>query len=294
MEEVAHLPNTENTSSVAESVNRCPNCNKKQKKSFKYCPKCGQRNTSHQVSFFILLGDLFREEFHFNNKTLRSIKLLFFKPGALTRAYIEGRKKSMLTPTKLFIWTGFLLIALLLPTVNQLEINSDNGPIKFNIGEKTQESSFDESTLKGQIGNYFRDTTKEANDHPKEFIQKLLRRFPFVLLAILPAFALFLRLLYWKRKMYFLEHLVFLLHFHAFAFLMLSLLLILMMAMPAVTFMNKIVFTILFIYFLLTYKRVYQHRWPGTIIRGSVLSIFFLITVPLFLIIISLLFSLIF
>lgn len=291
---MAPILEQEDVTPEIDTPSRCPNCNKKQKKSSKYCPKCGQRNTTHKVSFNILLGDLFREEFHLNNKTFRSIKLLLFKPGALTRAYIDGRKKSMLTPTKLFIWTGFLLIALLLPTVKQLEINSDNGPIQFNVDGKTQESTYDESTLKGQIGNYFRELTQEANDHPKEFIQKLLRRFPFVLLAILPAFALFLRLLYWKRKMYFLEHLVFLLHFHAFAFLILSLLLLLMLAFPTVTFMNVIVFAILFIYFLFTYKRVYQHRWPGTIIRGSLLSIFFLITVPLFLIIISLLFSLIF
>lgn len=294
MEELAPLSNTENTSSGAESVNRCPNCNKKQKKSFKYCPKCGQRNTSHQVSFFILLGDLFREEFHFNNKTLRSIKLLFLKPGALTRAYIEGRKKSMLTPTKLFIWTGFLLIALLLPTVNQLGIESGNGPIQFNIDEKTEESTYDDGTLKGLIGNYFQGLVQEANDHPKEFMQKLLRRFPFVLLAILPAFALFLRLVYWKRKMYFLEHLVFLLHFHAFAFLMLSVLMVLMLVFPLVTFMNTIVFAILFVYFLLAYKQVYHHQWLGTIVRGSLLSLFFLLTVPIFLVLVSMIISLIF
>lgn len=293
MNDIPPIQQAEDNTPVIDAGIRCPNCNKKQKKSFKYCPKCGQRNTSHQVSFFILLGDLFREEFHFNNKTLRSIKLLFFKPGALTRAYIEGRKKSMLTPTKLFIWTGFLLIALLLPTVNQLGIESGNGPIQFNIDEKTEESTYDDGTVKGRIGNYFQGLLQEANDHPKEFMQKLLRRFPFVLLAILPAFALFLRLVYWKRKVYFLEHLVFLLHFHAFAFLMLSVLMVLMLAFPLVTFMNKIVFAILFVYFLFSYKKVYQHQWLGTIVRGSLLSLFFLITVPIFLVLVSMFISLI-
>lgn len=294
MDDMTQPLQTENNQSNNASISRCPNCNKKQKKSFKYCPKCGQRNTSHRVSFNVLIGDLFREEFHLNNKAFRSINLLFFKPGALTRAYIEGRKKSMLTPTKLFIWAGFLLIALLLPTVNQLEVNSDNGPIRFNIDDKTEESTYDETTLKGQIGNYFRDLVQEANDHPKEFTQKLLRRFPFVLLAILPAFALFLRLFYWQRKMYFLEHLVFLLHFHAFAFLMLSLLLVLMLAFPLATFINKIVFVILFVYLLISYKKVYQHRWFGTMVRGTLLSAFFLITVPIFLILLSLIISLVF
>lgn len=222
------------------------------------------------------------------------MKLLLFRPGALTKAYIEGRKKSMLTPTKLFIWTGFLLIALLLPTVNQLETDSENGPIQFNVGDSTEETTYDTETIKGRIGNYFQNLVREANEHPKEFMQKLLRRFPFVLLAILPAFAFFLRLLYRKRKMYFLEHLVFLLHFHAFAFLMLSTLLVLMLGLPTLTFLNKIVFAILFVYFLLAYKNVYQHTWLGTVIRGSFLTFFFLLTVPVFLVLISLLVALIF
>lgn len=294
MEELNSSEKAELIPPIGKAVSRCPNCNKKQKKGFKYCPKCGQRNTSHQVSFFILLGDLFREEFHLNNKSLRSMKLLLFRPGALTKAYIEGRKKSMLTPTKLFIWTGFLLIALLLPTVNQLETDSENGPIQFNVGDSTEETTYDTETIKGRIGNYFQNLVREANEHPKEFMQKLLRRFPFVLLAILPAFAFFLRLLYRKRKMYFLEHLVFLLHFHAFAFLMLSTLLVLMLGLPTLTFLNKIVFAILFVYFLLAYKNVYQHTWLGTVIRGSFLTFFFLLTVPVFLVLISLLVALIF
>ena len=198
----------------------------------------------------------------------------------------------MLTPTKLFIWSGFLLIALILPTTKALEIDTDNGPIKFNVGGVTEESSYDDGTFKGKIGNYFRDMVQEANDHPREFMQKLLKRFPFVLLGILPVFALFLRLMYRKRKMYFLEHLVFLLHFHAFAFLILSLMMVLMLAFPAGNVMNKIFLPILFVYFLLAYKNVYQHRWPGTIVKGSLLSLSFLLTVPLFLVLISLLVSL--
>lgn len=294
MEEKSPSEKVEVNTDAVETAVRCPNCNKKQKKSFKYCPKCGQRNTSHKVSFLLLLQDLFKEELHLNNKTFRSIRLLLLKPGALTRAYIDGRKKSMLTPTKLFIWTGFLLIALMLPTLNKLGVNSENGPIQFNIDEKTEESSYDNNTMKGKVGNYFRDMLQEANDHPKEFMQKLLRRFPFVLLGILPGFAVFLRLVYRKRKMYFLEHLVFLLHFHAFAFLMLSLLMVLMLIFPLITVMNKIVFAALFVYFLLAYKNVYQHRWPGTIVRGSLLSLFFLITVPIFLVLLSLFIALVF
>lgn len=262
---------------------RCPNCQKKQKGSYKYCPKCGQRNTTHRVSFKILLIDFFREELHLNNKAFRTLKLLFTDPGALTLAYIKGEKKSMLTPTKLFIWSGFLLIAMLLPTTHVLDIKSGGGPIRFNVGPYNSESSqtSGNSTL-------FKDSIQQINAAPKQFLEKLLRRFPFVLLTILPLFALVLKLLYRKRNMYFVEHMVFLLHFHSVAFIMLSILLAIMLLFPGFIMANKFILGGIFIYALLAFKKVYRHGWSGTLFRGSLLVLLYLITVPLILILSSL------
>lgn len=260
---------------------RCSNCQKKLKASFKYCPKCGQRITTHRVSLGILVTDFFREELHLNNKAIRTFRKLFLQPGQLTLEYIAGRKKSLLTPTKLFVWTGFLMIAVLITAVNRVEWNGDgeNGPIQVNTGAGDEEP--------GEFGQAVLGAVDRANENPQLFFQTVLRRLPFVLLALLPAFAGLMKLFYRKRKIYYLEHLVFLLHLAAFGFLLFAVSVTLsMIGAPGIVSMT-IALGILFMYFLLSYKRVYRHRWLGTILRGSLIGLLFFLTIPTALIFVS-------
>lgn len=282
----------ENIPSPKQEKKRCPNCQRKLKKSFKYCPKCGQRNTTHQISLQILMIDFLREQLHLNNKTLRSLKLLFLRPGEITKEYIKGRKKSLHTPTKLFTWTGFLMIAMLLPIVNNQHFDTQNGPIQFDLGGVSEESQINSDTPRGFIGSYFLEMVQEANNNPKLFAQKIVKRIPFVLMAVLPFFALLLKLFYWKRKLYYLEHLVFLLHFHSFIFSLVFLFLVVILLIPSVSSMISLIFAVVFLYFLLAYKTVYQHSWGGTLLRGTLVSCLYMITVPLALMLISMLVSL--
>lgn len=270
----------------------CPNCGRKLKPKFTYCPDCGQKNVDRKVSLGILLQDYVREELHFNNKTLRSLKLFLLQPGSLTQAYMQGQRKNWVTPTKLFFWTGFFFLGALLLNIDLREkAVNPVGPIIKVGGFENLQISFKDPKSESAFARFLKKQLNGARDNPDEFIHKSIQKLPFVLLFILPFFALVLKLFFWKKHLLFLEHLVFLLHFHAFAFLLLGLVL-LTNFLPGNSFwliIKRILEFGLFGYFLISLKRVYSLGWGGTIGKGVAITFVYLIVVPTTLILLTLL-----
>ncbi len=75
-----------------------------------HCHACGQAAHVHRTlgAFF---HDLLHGVFHFEGKIWRTIPLLVWKPGKLTREYIDGRRASYVSPIALFLFCVFLLFA---------------------------------------------------------------------------------------------------------------------------------------------------------------------------------------
>jgi len=83
-----------------------------------HCHACGQAAHVHKTlgAFF---HDLLHGVFHFEGKIWRTLPLLAWRPGKLTREYIDGRRASYVSPIALFLFCVFLLFAairLALPT----------------------------------------------------------------------------------------------------------------------------------------------------------------------------------
>ncbi|MFN6934504.1 MAG: DUF3667 domain-containing protein [Tsuneonella sp.] len=76
-----------------------------------HCHTCGQRGHVHKTlgAFF---NDLLHGVLHFEGKTWRTIPLLVWKPGQLTREYIDGKRASYVSPIALFLFTVFVSFAL--------------------------------------------------------------------------------------------------------------------------------------------------------------------------------------
>lgn len=75
-----------------------------------HCHACGQRAHVHRTlsAFF---HDLLHGVLHFEGKTWRTLPLLLWKPGKLTREYIDGRRASYVSPIALFLFVVFLSFA---------------------------------------------------------------------------------------------------------------------------------------------------------------------------------------
>lgn len=75
-----------------------------------HCHACGQRGHVHRTlgAFF---HDLLHGVLHFEGKTWRTLPLLVWQPGRLTREYIDGRRASYVSPIALFLFVVFLSFA---------------------------------------------------------------------------------------------------------------------------------------------------------------------------------------
>ena len=88
----------------------CLNCGTK---ASKYCPECGQENTPHTVHLFDLLQDVWDEFVKADNKFFRTIIPLLFKPGIVTKQYVEGKRKRYLSPMSLYLTVSALFFFVL-------------------------------------------------------------------------------------------------------------------------------------------------------------------------------------
>jgi hypothetical protein len=86
----------------------CLNCGKQL--SGPYCVACGQKAHVHRT----LRGfghDFLHSVLHFDGKIWRTLPMLFWFPGELTRRYIQGERAKFVSPLALFLFTVFLTFA---------------------------------------------------------------------------------------------------------------------------------------------------------------------------------------
>ena len=77
-----------------------------------YCHECGQHAHVHRTlsAFF---HDFAHGVLHFEGKIWRTLPLLAWKPGELTRRYIDGQRASFVSPIALFLFCVFLTFAVM-------------------------------------------------------------------------------------------------------------------------------------------------------------------------------------
>lgn len=75
-----------------------------------YCNRCGQKAHLHRtVSDF--WHDLLHGVLHFDGKLWRTLPLLVWRPGDLTRRYIHGERARFVSPLALFLFAVFITFA---------------------------------------------------------------------------------------------------------------------------------------------------------------------------------------
>jgi hypothetical protein len=75
-----------------------------------YCHCCGQRAHVHRT-LGAFWHDLLHGVLHFEGKIWRTLPLLGWKPGELTRRYIDGERAKFVSPIALFLFCVFLTFA---------------------------------------------------------------------------------------------------------------------------------------------------------------------------------------
>ncbi len=268
----------------AAETERCLNCGARL--TGQYCGECGQRSTHRLISILELVRDAFGDLFELDSRLWRTIRPLLFKPGALTKDYLEGRRARYMPPFRMYLVLSLIFFVIAFfdprddlaifyepvpePTAEEAAATvggaiEDNEAAREVLEELAREGIVDPALLDpetpadeaeqdardadgddaGMMGDCdpsdwevegpewlkrrmtperFQRTCERVNAvGPAGVAQALLDRIPAALLILLPAMALVLKVLYPLSRRYYVEHLLFCVHFHAFFFLVLTL-----------------------------------------------------------------------
>ncbi|HET9229910.1 MAG TPA: DUF3667 domain-containing protein [Vitreimonas sp.] len=74
----------------------------------RYCGNCGQSARPHRT-LGGLLGEFLASLWNFDTKAWRTLPLLLFRPGTLTRAYVYGKRARYISPLTAFLLSIFLM-----------------------------------------------------------------------------------------------------------------------------------------------------------------------------------------
>ena len=75
-----------------------------------FCHACGQRAHVHRT-LHAFWHDLLHGVLHFESKVWHTLPLLAWRPGELTRRYINGERAKFVSPMALFLFSVFLMFA---------------------------------------------------------------------------------------------------------------------------------------------------------------------------------------
>lgn len=177
-----------------------------------YCSHCGQRHGRHDLSLRHVAAELLDDFTHFDARVFKTLRLLILRPGQLTVEFLAGRRTRYVPPLRLYIFISFLLFLALGLTPAKVRV----------VGHTTVGAAVEiQPGPPGEAGEKaLEEKAQEAAKHPEVFQGHLWHRMSQVMFLLLPAFAGLLSLLHLGSKRFFVEHVIFSLHFHAFAFLL--------------------------------------------------------------------------
>jgi hypothetical protein len=80
----------------------------------RFCASCGQRAAERIVSLRTLLREFLEDQLSLEARLPRTLHALLLRPGLLTADYREGRVARYVPPTRLYLVTGLVSMAVLL------------------------------------------------------------------------------------------------------------------------------------------------------------------------------------
>ena len=160
------VQNKSGENEVAGSGN-CLNCETPLTTS--YCGTCGQTANIHRT-FGAFWHDILHGVLHFEGKFWRTLPLLAWHPGKLTRRYVRGERAKFISPMALFLFSVFMLFALFAAVGDPFPSDVDGTTISTAIdtGSKTLNANIAATEEKLTNENLTADELKRLNEQLKE------------------------------------------------------------------------------------------------------------------------------
>jgi hypothetical protein len=201
------------------SLGDCTNCGSPLQG--RYCSQCGQKTESGRPTFGHFFGETIESLTHADSRLWKTLWLLLSKPGLLTKEFFEGKRSRYLPPIRLYIVlsVAFFLLLALWP---DRAVEVDRGDI-VNVDMDCKSIHYD-----GPFSYLIRDQLQHTCERLKEaggseaLGKAFLANIPKAMWVLLPLFAVFMLLFWWKPRRLYAEHVLFLIHNHSAVFAMLA------------------------------------------------------------------------
>jgi Protein of unknown function (DUF3667) len=200
-------------------IQACANC--ATPSTGNYCSHCGQRLDTHIHSVWHFLGEATEVLTHADSRVWNTLLPLLTRPGFLTREFFAGHRARYLQPFRLYVILSVLFLLLASWLNNSAPaVNIEAGAIDVSkCSSKVQTDVPGASWLRPRL---IVACQKILTKGGRELGQSVVHNLGRAMFIFLPLLAGFMKLLYWRPRRYYLEHLLLLLHNHAFVFLWLS------------------------------------------------------------------------
>ena len=246
-------------SAAAPPIEICANCGTSLLGS--HCHECGQKRINPNE--FSLRRFLARVVHDFtdleSSKIFRTLSALIVRPGVLTVDYLAGRRGNFIGPVKLYLTFSALYFLFAWTVLADLRGGS---------AQRTAQSrmTVNMARQRGMDPVVF---TDKIYQRAERFATGL--RFFSVLIS-----GTFLAALYFRMKKYYVEHLVFSLYYYSFDFFCKSMfafvfLVTATLGLKLPHWLLNFFYPLALVYLLFALRRVYQQRWPMTILKAVVL-----------------------
>jgi len=283
----------------------CLNCGHALDISERYCSFCGQKNSTKALTLKELLIEFFAGIIAYDSRFRKTVSALIFKPGKVSRDYVNGKRVSYVNPFRFFISTAIIFF-LAISWINQDQLNS----LEIISDKTTSESEeitnyefdFDSETPASKLQAYINEqpsssfneaiktTGLEDNwtnrikfdfllgyyrlkENPKGFVNFLLPKLPFFLFFYIPILSLFSTLVYIRRKIPYAHHLV-------FNYNQQAIFLILLFFALLIDFLGfGVWFLIFLIYLYISMRKFYGQGGFKTLIKQLILINSYLLTI---------------
>lgn len=129
-------------------------------------------------------------------------------------------------------------------------------------------------------GRFMTQQLIRARKEPGKVIQSFIANTSWMILLLMPALALVLKLLYIRRKKFYVEHLIFLFHYHSAVFVAMTAYVLLFDFLPI--WLKAGIPILSFLFLLFAMKAYYHQGWLKTFLKFMTLLFFYIVLVLVF------------
>src|SRR5665213_2904880 len=103
-----------------------------------YCSACGQHDVDYHRSLWPILEDSLEGFLHVDGKFFRTVRLLFTRPGFLTKEFNAGRRVAYTQPLRLYIFASLLFFTASL-VIKHPPTQAEIAQVKANAAQMQEE-----------------------------------------------------------------------------------------------------------------------------------------------------------